>query len=62
MNRTKRVAMTLVALLLIGAAVSLSATHAEAAANMTAHGAHILASISKGLHIDELYLVHAELK
>jgi hypothetical protein len=55
MKSTKRVALTLVALLLIGAAVSLSATHVEAAANMNAHDAQVVAAISNGLHIDELY-------
>jgi hypothetical protein len=52
MNHTKRVAM--MALLLMGAAVSLSATYGEATANTHAQDAHV-AAMSNGLHIDELY-------
>jgi ABC-type Fe3+ transport system permease subunit len=62
MNCIKRAALPLVALLLIGAAASLSGTHVEAAANMNAHDAHVVAAISKGLHIDELRLAHAEFR
>jgi hypothetical protein len=47
--------MTLMSLLFISATVSLSATHVEAAANMNAHDAHVVAATSNGLHIDELY-------